>query len=375
MSDKEELEELKRTFEDFIKTSAQLQQSYEVLKEESHRLSLYLSNILENMSTAVLVFNNEFQLTLWNGMTRVYFPHLGGKIPPVALGDLNSENGGVSIDVRGILGGSEKTVEVETELNGEKMWLEIDSTDFLDHKMQKIGYLLVIHDETEFKKLQIKSQQEERLRVMGELAAEVAHEIRNPLGSIELMVTLLQEDAKGNEHSTDLLARIRTSVDNMNHIVTNILLYTKELQPDRSEFSIEELLEAAESIALNTIVKKQVKIEENLGNIILHADFELLKQSLANVLINAAQAVPQGGLIRIDAENEKGMLRIKIWDNGPGIPDTVKDKIFNPFFTTKNTGTGLGLAMVKRVVEAHAGTIFFESDEKGTLFIFEIPLK
>ena len=210
---------------------------------------------------------------------------------------------------------------------------------------------------------------------MGELAAEVAHEIRNPLGSIELMVTLLQEDAEGNERSSDLLARIRTSVDNMNHIVTNILLYTKELQPDRSEFSIGELFGAAESIALNTIIKKQVKIEKNLGDIVLHADFELLKQSLANVLINAAQAVPQGGLIRIETEDEKGMLRIKIQDNGPGISDAIKDKIFNPFFTTKNTGTGLGLAMVKRVVEAHAGTIFFESDEKGTLFIFEIPLK
>lgn len=375
MSDKEELEELKRTFEDFIKTSAQLQQSYEVLKEESQRLSLYLSNILENMNSAVLVFNNGFQLTLWNGMTKVYFPHLDGKIPPLSLEDLKGKEGGIQVDIKGILSGDKKTIELEAELNGVKKWLEIDSTDFLDQRMQKIGYLLVIHDETEFKKLQLKSQQEERLRVMGELAAEVAHEIRNPLGSIELMVTLLQEDVKGNEHSTDLLARIRTSVDNMNHIVTNILLYTKELQPDRSEFPIGELIGAAESIALNTIIKKQVKIEKNLGDILLHADFELLKQSLANVLINAAQAVPQGGLIRIETENEKGMLRIKIRDNGPGIPDAIKDKIFNPFFTTKNTGTGLGLAMVKRVVEAHAGMIFFESDEKGTLFIFEIPLK
>jgi nitrogen fixation/metabolism regulation signal transduction histidine kinase len=239
MSDKEELEELKRTFEDFIKTSAQLQQSYEILKEESHRLSLYLSNILENMNSAVLVFNNEFQLTLWNGMTKVYFPYLEGKIPPLPFEDLNGEKGGIRVDLKDILGGGEKTIESEAELNGEKKWLEIDSTDFLDQRMQKIGYLLVIHDETEFKKLQLKSQQEERLRVMGELAAEVAHEIRNPLGSIELIVTLLQEDVKGNERSSDLLARIRTSVDNMNHIVTNILLYTKELQPDRSEFSIE----------------------------------------------------------------------------------------------------------------------------------------
>ncbi len=375
MSDKEELDALKKTFEDFIQTSAQLQQSYEVLKEESHRLSLYLSNILENMSSAVLVFDNGFQLTLWNGMTRIYFPHLEGKSPPVSLEELIGGDGGSRIDIRGILEGKEKLNELETEVNGEKKWVEIDSSDFIDYKLEKIGYLLVIHDKTEFKKLQIKSQQEDRLRVMGELAAEVAHEIRNPLGSIELMVTLLGEDVKGNERSSDLLSRIRTSVDNMNHIVTNILLFTKELQPERSEFLLEELLGAAESIALNTIVKNEVKVEKDLGDISLTADFELLKQSIANVLINAAQAVPRGGKIRIDAENEKEILRLKIRDNGPGIPDAIGDKIFKPFFTTKNTGTGLGLAMVQRVVESHGGSIFFESDAKGTLFIFEIPLK
>lgn len=375
MSDKEELDALKKTFEEFINTSAQLQHSYEVLKEESHRLSLYLSNILENMSSAVLVFDNTFQLTLWNGMTRIYFPHLEDKAPPVSLQELVGEDNGSRIDIRGILEGRKKLTELETEVNGEKKWLEIDSSDFINNKLEKIGYLLVIHDKTEFKKLQIKSQQEDRLRVMGELAAEVAHEIRNPLGSIELMVTLLQEDAKGEKRSSDLLSRIRTSVDNMNHIVTNILLYTKELQPERSEFPLEELLAAAESIALNTIVKNEVTVEKNLGDIVLTADFELLKQSIANVLINAAQAVPRGGKIHIDAGHEKNILRLKIKDNGPGIPEAIREKIFKPFFTTKNTGTGLGLAMVKRVVEAHGGTIFFESDAKGTLFIFEIPLK
>jgi signal transduction histidine kinase len=203
----------------------------------------------------------------------------------------------------------------------------------------------------------------------------VAHEIRNPLGSIELMVTMLQEDCKDNDHSSELLSRIRTSVDNMNHIVTNILLYTRELQLDRSEFSAETLLEAAESIALNTIVKKQIKLEKNVGNISINADFELLKQSLANVLINAAQASPPKGKIQIDTVTEQERLLIKIKDNGPGIPDDIKEKIFKPFFTTKNTGTGLGLAMVKRVIEAHTGQIFFKSGADGTLFIVEIPLK
>jgi len=375
MSDKEELDTLRKTFEEFISTSTQLQHSYEVLKEESHRLSLYLSNILENMSSAVLVFDNALHLTLWNGMTRMYFPHLEGKDPPVSLEELAGKGSGSRIDIGSILEGKEKLYELETEVNGEKKWLEIDSSDFLNNRLEKIGYLLVIHDKTELKKLQVKSRQEERLRVMGELAAEVAHEIRNPLGSIELMVTLLQEDVRGNEHGSNLLSRIRTSVDNMNHIVTNILLYTRELQPEWSEFPLAELLDAAESIALNTIVKNRVTVEKNPGDILMKGDFELLKQSIANVLINAAQAVPPGGVVRIDAENENDVLRLKIRDNGPGIPDAIRDKVFKPFFTTKNTGTGLGLAMVKRVVEAHEGTIFFESGAGGTLFIFEIPLK
>lgn len=374
MSEQEELEVLKKTFEDFIQTSAQLEKSYELLKEESHRLSLYLSNILENMSSAILVLDNRFRLTLWNGMSRRYFPFLEGKEPPVEMDELNRDTRS-SLKIIDVLEQSQRLVELEAQVEGETRWLEIDSTDFIDNKRQKIGYLMVIHDKTQLKQLQIKSQQEDRLRVMGELAAEVAHEIRNPLGSIELMVTMLQEDNKDDPRGSELLSRIRTSVDNMNHIVTNILLYTRELKPENSTFPLEHLIEAAVSIGLNTIVKKNITVEKNLGDIEATGDFELLKQSLANIIINAAQAVPANGEIRIDSEIDKETLRIKIKDNGSGIPEDIKENIFKPFFTTKNTGTGLGLAMVKRVVEAHSGNIFFESDRKGTLFIVEIPLK
>ncbi len=380
MSEKEELEELKKTFEDFINTSAQLQQSYELLKAESQLLSLYLSNILENMRSAILVFDNNFKLTLWNGVSKHYFPSLEGKKPPVLQQDLTPDNKiGPFANIKNILKGQgqQKLIEIETEIDGEKRWLEIESTDFIDNKLKKTGYLLLIQDKTELKKLQLKSQQEDRLRVMGELAAGMAHEIRNPLGSIELMVTLMQEDEdhKTDKRSAELLSRIRSSVDNMNHIVTNILLYTKDLHLERSEFAVEKLLTDAESIALNAIAKKQVLVEKNIAPTLLTADFELLKQSIANILINAAQAAPVQGRIAVDTESKKDRLLIKIKDNGPGIPEEIKEKIFKPFFTTKTTGTGLGLAMVKRVIEAHTGNIFFQSDPKGTLFNIEIPLK
>ncbi|MCP4213664.1 MAG: GHKL domain-containing protein [bacterium] len=374
MSDKEELEKLKKTFEDFINTSSQLQGSYETLKEESQRLSLYLSNILENMKSAILVFDNNCDLTLWNGLCREYFPSLAQQRPPVKLAQLSADNR-YGIELETILSGERQPVESAAEIDGENKWLEIDSSDFIDYKNQKIGYLLVINDKTELKKLQIKSQQEDRLRVMGELAAEVAHEIRNPLGSIELMVTLLQEDLQKDPRPSELLTRIRTSVDNMNHIVTNILLYTKDLQLDTSQFTVADLVNASESIAINTIVKKSIGVTKELPDLLISADFELLKQSLANIFINAAQAAPQQGSLSISAEVQKNSLVLHIRDNGPGIPAEIRDKIFKPFFTTKNTGTGLGLAMVKRVIEAHSGDISFQSDGKGTLFIVQIPLK
>ncbi len=370
-SEKEELENLKKTFEDFIATSSQLQLSYEQLKEESQRLSLYLSNILENMNSAILVFDNRFNLTLWNGTTLYYFPLLEKKAPPVVLEQLMDRP---VIDIGKILKGSEKLVELEVEIGGSRKWLEIDSSDFMNNKREKTGYLVVINDKTELKKLQIKSQQEDRLRVMGELAAEVAHEIRNPLGSIELMVTLLQEDLESSEKHKEVLSRIRTSVDNMNHTVTNILLYTKEIHPDRSEFAVQDLIDQAEHIALNTIVKKQITVEKRLDGVFIEADFQLLKQCVANILINAAQAVEFKGRVEIDTELDSGSLKIGIKDNGPGIPEEMREKIFKPFFTTKNTGTGLGLAMVKRVIEAHSGKVRFDTDTNGTRFIIELPL-
>jgi signal transduction histidine kinase len=380
MSEKEELENLKKTFEDFIEMSGQLQRSYEVLKEESQRLSLYLSNILDNMSSAIMVFDNRHVLNLWNGESKRYFPVLEDKAPPLQLDQLIPQS---LVDIKGILEGkfkpkaNEELIEMEIEIDGQRKWLEIDSSDFINNKREKTGYLVVINDKTELKKLQLKSQQEDRLRVMGELAAEVAHEIRNPLGSIELMVTLLQEDLKEDEGKKDILARIRTSVDNMNHTVTNILLYTKEIRPDRSDFPLDELVSQAESIALNTIIKKQISVEKQLGDHSVNGDFELLKQSIANILINAAQAVDLKGEILISAETDDSSpqsLKLHIADNGSGIHEDMKEKVFKPFFTTKNTGTGLGLAMVKRVIEAHSGRIYFSSTTSGTTFTVELPI-
>lgn len=373
MSDKEELALLKQTFKEFIKTSGELKESYDELKEESIKLSLYLSNILENMDSGIMVFDNQMKLNLWNSNAERHLAFLTQMTPPV---DIEKMKANTPFDIYDILQHLKSKVDVDVEIEGETYWLQILCSKFINNKGIQTGYLLVIRDITELRKLQIKSQQEDRLRVMGELAAEVAHEIRNPLGSIELMVSLLQEDLKEESKPMELISRIRNSVNNMNHIVSNILLYTRNLQLKPSTFQLAKILSEAEAMVVDTLVKKEIRIEKKIAKRSIQGDFELLKQGIANVLINAAQAVKPKGLIQLRAKIIKDHAVFEIQDDGPGISDKISEKIFNPFFTTKNTGTGLGLAMVKRVIETHGGTITFKSEpRKGTLFKIQIPLK
>jgi len=374
MSDKEDLKLLKKTFEDFIKTSTELQNSYEALRKKSGRLSLFLSNILDNIKSYIFVIDNNNNLILWNNHAESFFPILEGKTPPLDINLINKRNG---IELSSlILDGENKILEVEVPTDGESKWFEAQSSDFINGKKEKIGYIVMINDKTELKRLQIKSRQEDRLRVMGELAAEVAHEIRNPLGSIELMVSLLQDDMDEKTKQGEILKRIRASVNNMNHTVTNILLYTRDIKLKKTDFEILELFEDAKSMVMMIILKKKINLNINGESKIITADFELLKQSIGNILLNAAEAVKNLGNINLSySVNNKNMV-ISIRDDGEGISEDVKEKIFNPFFTTKNTGTGLGLAMVKRIVEAHDGSLSFESDiGKGTLFKITIPIK
>ncbi len=372
MSEKEDLKLLKKTFEDFIKTSSELQNSYEALKERSGRLSLFLSNILDNIKSSILVIDNDNNLILWNNLSTDFFPVLSGKEPPIEINLINKSNG---IELSEVIKDNREIIEIETEVENVPRWIELQSTDFINSKKEKIGYIVLINDKTELKQLQIKSQQEDRLRVMGELAAEVAHEIRNPLGSIELMVSLLQEDMETDNKQSEILKRIRSSVNNMNHTVTNILLYTRDIKLKRSIFSVLDLFEESKNMIMMTITKKAINLELEPIDVKISGDFELMKQSIGNILLNAADAVKQNGNISLKSEINNEQLIVKIIDDGVGIPVAVYEKVFNPFFTTKNTGTGLGLAMVKRIIEAHKGKIEFESNENGTLFIISIPIK
>lgn len=363
---------LRQTFQDFIATSSELENAYNRLKEESQNLSAYLGSILENMEDAILVVTGRETAVLWNGQACRYLPSLEKAEAPVQLKEIQKD---AVLDLSAFFAGEADHRELSAQINGSAVELVLSRRPFYSVQKILLGQLLIIHDQTEIKRLEQRSRQEDRLRVMGELAAEMAHEIRNPLGSIELMVSLLEQDVAVESPNHALIGRLRSAVQIMNHTVSNVLLYTRDIQIKKRSVPLDQLVSQAETAILAHISRQEITLRRHLPEISLELDVELMQQALANLLLNAAQASPKGGTISIEGSKEGKVLKLTLSDEGPGISDDVRKKLFTPFFTTKNSGTGLGLAMVKRVLEAHNGQIECLDRKPGASFLIQLPLE
>jgi signal transduction histidine kinase len=212
-------------------------------------------------------------------------------------------------------------------------------------------------------------ERKNRLTALGEMAAGMAHEIRNPLGGIHLYASMLSDDLADRPDSLSLVKKISGGVKRLEAVVGQVLQFTRELRVNIAPADVAAVVEQAVELARPALVDKAVdcRIE---GPRVLSAEIDavLLGQALLNLVLNGVEAAGRGGRVSIrftgpDAAGDVRQCRVVVHDTGPGIAPAVMDKIFNPFFTTKDTGTGLGLAMVHRVVEAHDGTILVTNDD------------
>ncbi|MDR3002410.1 MAG: GHKL domain-containing protein [Fibromonadaceae bacterium] len=229
----------------------------------------------------------------------------------------------------------------------------------------------------QLKKMQEEVNQSRVLSALGEMAATVAHEIRNPLGGIGSYASLLARGIPPEDPKRKYVDKIIGGVSSLNKIVSNLLAYTKKTNLQKQNTDLVTWVEAILAHAEIEIEKekKNVRIERNFPSEPLCAeiDNERLQQVMLNLLINSIQAIEAEGKITVCIRSRENFAEIIVADTGKGIDPEHLSSLFTPFFTTKEQGTGLGLAIVKKIIDLHEGKISVESTQAGTSFCIEIP--
>ena len=218
----------------------------------------------------------------------------------------------------------------------------------------------------------------ERLAALGQMVAGISHEIKNPLGIIRSTAELLGEMPDANETQKRLSGVIKEESTRLNQIVTEFLDFARPQVPNLQECQLEEIIEKNLSFIRPELEKKGIQVQDNLNgrSFRLRADHDLLYRAFLNILINSIQSMQDGGTIDIKVEEDRETFQIEIEDTGCGISEENADKIFNPFFTTKEKGSGLGLSIVRKIIEGHRGTIDIQSKEgEGTRVEVQLPRK
>lgn len=207
-----------------------------------------------------------------------------------------------------------------------------------------------------------------RLAALGEMAAGMAHEIRNPLGAIQLYVSTLAADFAEGTSGARTVEKIRGGVLRLESIVSKVLQFAREIRLSPAEGELGELVsECAELVAGKAMSRGVRVLVAGPGRSRARYDRLMMSQALLNVVQNAVEASPEGGEVRVTwgEEGSGGEVWVRVADSGPGVAAEVMDRIFNPFFTTKDEGTGLGLSIVHRIVEAHEGAVTVRNGEAG----------
>lgn len=336
---------------------AELAQSNEALRRQlvdNEAMRVRLDGILESLSTGVVVTDEREIITRSN------------RAAEQLLGASDVELHSRCIPE--VLAGRGLTVSDRPQRIGQSV-VSISQVPLRNDSGEDSGRLVLLQDITRVYQLEEQLQRKDRLAAMGELIGRIAHEIRNPLGSVELFASLLQRDLNEHEPTQRYAQQISQAVQLMDRLLANLLLYMRPVHLTRAWHHAESLLNESLELAAHAIAKAPVDIRMDVSQEVplIWCHDGQLKQVVVNLIINAVQAMPNGGELVISLSQEpiqslgKLAVRLTVRDSGVGIDPALRSRLFDPFFTTKDEGTGLGLAIVHSIVDAHHGRIDIES--------------
>jgi len=364
---------------------SELERLRSAAEERARTIESYNENILRSVSSGVITFSPEGVITTFNDAA--------GRILRVTredvIGKACAEVFGADSKVAGLLnrclstGDAITREEFELRLpKGGRIWIGVSTTLLKDHEGRLIGTTFVCTDLTEIKALQEQVEMRERMTVLGQMSAGIAHEFRNLMGTILGAAKLIARQTPKANPVHESIQTIIHGIADMDHLVTQFLNFARKTDPDLKLVDVEPWLKRVVEQVLEHVPPPHPDVEvtclPDVPQICI--DEVLMRQALGNLVQNAVEAMPGGGRLTVSAGlrpplGRRRAVEVRVSDTGAGIPQDRLGKIFLPFYTTKPKGTGLGLALVHKIVLLHNGRIEVESQEdKGTTFRISLPI-
>ena len=266
--------------------------------------------------------------------------------------------------------------EVRTE-TGRRIQASLDFI-FDDDKKQGLGALVTLHDLESVQEIESELELSRRMAAIGRLTSGVGHEVKNPINAIVVHLELLKNKlGDGNAPAARHLEVIDAEIRRLDRVVQTLVDFSRPVDLRLREQDLRQVVGDVLALATEELSTRNVTLESSLpaNPIVANVDADLLKQAVINVVQNGAQAMPDGGRLRVALEEEKKNAILRISDEGIGISDEILDKIFDLYFTTKSEGSGIGLAMTYRILQLHHGSVEVQSSlGRGTEFVLRIPL-
>ncbi len=371
-------------FQDVV---GQLKEKERTAEDRAASAESYQIQILRSIPSGVMSFDLEGRVALVNGAAERILHCTREALLGRPSGEVFGEaNGWVTRLVQETIAsghGADRREETIRLPDGRTLWVGLSAAPLRDAAGTALGAILTFADLTEVYRLRRENALRERLALLGEMSAGIAHELRNPMGVLTGYAALLLKQTPPEDPRRETLERLREETEGMDRIVTQFLQYARPAVLQREQVDLRAQIEEIRSSPLSdrSGLKTEFVVDGSLPPI--EGDSVLLRQALSNLAQNAVESMPEGGVLRVRAYREEresslhppSSIVVEVSDTGVGIPPEHLDRIFDPFFTLKAGGTGLGLALAQKFILAHGGRIEVESEVgKGSVFRVVLPV-
>jgi PAS domain S-box-containing protein len=346
------------------------------VKEVFTAMKENLDQLMESLQDGLILFTRDSRVVLVSSSAERFVGRRRSEILGHTVEDIFKLDGRLGTVVLDAFALHQSVPQREIELQtGQRVQIALD---FISERGERIGALLTMRDAESVRRIENEIELSHRLASIGRLTSGVAHEVKNPINAIVVHLELLREKMRDAQPDTRRhLDIISNEIHRLDRVVQTLIDFNRPVELRLKTTDLRRVLEEVTQLAAPEAEQNGVSIVTQLGTAPLPVliDYDLVKQALDNVVLNGVQAMPEGGTLQITARHDDKAATVEVRDAGPGIPPEIRDRIFNLYFTTKKTGSGIGLAMTYRVLQMHHGSLDFETEVgSGTTFRLCLPL-